>query len=386
MAEANKDEVDKCKQIARSALAAGDSDKAARFLQKAKRMNPGDESIDRLLQEAMNGGGGEPKSPSANDRPQQGPRPTAAGRATAGSAPAGGGGASRADKAGNKYTSEQMQEVQKILRTKDYYEIMNVSRDASEDQIKKQYKKMALRLHPDKNHAPGAEEAFKKVSKALQCLTDPEKKQVYDQYGDEDQIPQSRRQAYHHQGFQTPEDLFAAFFGHSFHNVHVHHHGHGNRAHHGDDDGPGAQRAHFFQMLPVLLLVVLTLASNFASRDTGSRFQFAQGGQYRNERTTTTLDVTYYVTDGFEEHYSEGTRALADFEKQVEIYYVRSLLNECDYQEKVMYKKVVMAKRRNIEAEVQKARQHPRPACKEIEKIKTSYSQIYRSAMYMGAY
>jgi len=51
--------------------------------------------------------------------------------------------------------------LDRIRRCKDYYEILGVAKDSSDDDIKKAYKKLALKFHPDKNHAPGATEAFK---------------------------------------------------------------------------------------------------------------------------------------------------------------------------------------------------------------------------------
>lgn len=378
MSEANKEEIEKCKQIAQAALAAGDAEKASRFLQKAKRMCPTDTSIDDLLAKAAAGATGG-SSPGASPSPgaARAPDPTASEgprqRAAASNV--------RTTKDGKQYTSEQMQLVQRILRTKDYYDILEVPKNANEEVAKKAYRKLALKLHPDKNGAPGADEAFKKLSKAFQCLTDPEKKQVYDTYGDEERMPQQQRHHYQ-QDFMTPEDLFAAFFG-GGPAFHQHHHGPRHRHHH--DDGQ-MQRVQIFQALPVLLLVLLTLASNFAAKDGGSKFSFQPNNAYRNERSTATLNVAYYVTDDFEEHYNEGTRNLAEFDRQVEIYHIRSLHSDCDYQEKTQYKKVLAAKRRGSQEDLQAARNHPRPACKELERVKKKFPALFRSAMFMGGY
>lgn len=70
--------------------------------------------------------------------------------------------------------------------SKDYYETLEVSRTASEEEIKKAYKKKALQYHPDRN--PGdkqAEESFKEVSEAYSTLRDPQKKEAYNQFGSE---------------------------------------------------------------------------------------------------------------------------------------------------------------------------------------------------------
>jgi DnaJ-class molecular chaperone len=68
---------------------------------------------------------------------------------------------------------------------KDYYKILGVSKGANDDEIKKAYRKLALKYHPDKNHAPGAEEKFKEIGEAYDVLSDPKKRQIYDQLGEE---------------------------------------------------------------------------------------------------------------------------------------------------------------------------------------------------------
>lgn len=68
---------------------------------------------------------------------------------------------------------------------KDYYKILGISKSASDDEIKKAYRKLALKYHPDKNKAPGAEDKFKEVAEAYEVLSDKKKRDVFDQYGEE---------------------------------------------------------------------------------------------------------------------------------------------------------------------------------------------------------
>jgi molecular chaperone DnaJ len=70
------------------------------------------------------------------------------------------------------------------MAKKDYYQVLGVSRDASAEEIKKAYRKLALQHHPDRNHDnPEAEERFKEASEAYSVVGNSEKRQVYDQYG-----------------------------------------------------------------------------------------------------------------------------------------------------------------------------------------------------------
>lgn len=68
---------------------------------------------------------------------------------------------------------------------KDYYKMLGIAKGATEDEIKKAYRKMALRYHPDKNKSPGATDKFKEIAEAYDVLSDPQKKEVFDKYGEE---------------------------------------------------------------------------------------------------------------------------------------------------------------------------------------------------------
>lgn len=89
---------------------------------------------------------------------------------------------------------------------RDYYEILGLERNASEEEIKKNYRRLAMQYHPDRN--PGnsvAEENFKEAAEAYEVLSDPEKRQVYDHYGHEGLRGTGYR------GFSGFEDIFSSF-------------------------------------------------------------------------------------------------------------------------------------------------------------------------------
>lgn len=97
-----------------------------------------------------------------------------------------------------------------MVRETELYEVLQVSVEADEHEIKRSYRKLALRYHPDKNaDDASAADMFKKVSNAYEVLSDPEKRQVYDKYGKEGLEGGMGEGG----GFHDASDIFSMFFG-----------------------------------------------------------------------------------------------------------------------------------------------------------------------------
>jgi molecular chaperone DnaJ len=95
---------------------------------------------------------------------------------------------------------------------RDPYEVLGVSRDAGEQEVKKAFRKLARELHPDVNaHDPQAEVKFREAAEANEILSDPERRATYDRYGHEGL--RSRGYASNFESFGSVSDLFNAFFG-----------------------------------------------------------------------------------------------------------------------------------------------------------------------------
>lgn len=105
------------------------------------------------------------------------------------------------------------------MSKRDYYDVLTVSRNASKEEIKNAYRKLALQYHPDRNKSPGSEEKFKEISEAYAVLSDDEKRKRYDTYGHvgaEEVFRGSEAnfdEIFRDMGFSGVKDIFEQIFG-----------------------------------------------------------------------------------------------------------------------------------------------------------------------------
>lgn len=178
----------------------------------------------------------------------------------------------------NEYSPEQESAVNKIRRCKDYYQILGISKESTDSDIKRHYRKLALQFHPDKNKAPGAAEAFKMVGNAFAVLSDPDKRKQYDMYGSEEQQQRRRTNTYYDNGYYeynrgfesdiSADEIFNMFFGGGFPNgnVYVRRNRYREQRQQPNQEVASGYNV-LLQMMPVLVLLLLSLASTFMVSD-----------------------------------------------------------------------------------------------------------------------
>lgn len=257
--------------------------------------------------------------------------------------------ASSSSKSNRSFTEEQESGSKKILQTakKGHYEVLGVPKDANADQIKKAYRKLALKFHPDKNSAPSAEAAFQVINQAFDTLSDPSKRDIYDQTGHDPDSSGAQAAGHGFGGFHganmhevSPEDILNMFFqgggGPQFRfaggNMR------GGRSFHFNAGGmPRQQRRdqsdqrhqqqnvgllqQLMQFLPIILMLLLTFSS-YGGTYQQPLFSLSPQGTYQIPRTTQSRtvvpDIQYYVQQNFEKNYKSGSETLRKLEREVE--------------------------------------------------------------------
>ncbi|CAN0838682.1 Chaperone protein dnaJ 49 [Linum grandiflorum] len=340
--DGNKDDALKCLRIGKDALASGDTARAAKFFSKARRLDP-TLPVDHLMAETEK----EKEPPSSSDQTTaNGPvttesklrqRPTGTAAAAA---------SSSAASSSPTYTEEQINLVRQIKKKKDYYEILGLEKNCSVEDVRKAYRKLSLKVHPDKNQAPGAEDAFKAMSKAFQCLSNEESRNKYDVTGSEEPVYDNRRARRHHGGgggFHNgyyddfdADEIFRQFFygGSSAGTTQFRTFNFGGgvgrpRAGTAGDNGSGLNVRALLQLLPVVVILLL----NFLPSSDPVIYTLSQSYPY-NYRYSTEKGVNFYVksSNWFEQEYPIGSEKRIRLEEKVETEYVSILAQNCRYE------------------------------------------------------
>ena len=231
------------------------------------------------------------------------------------------------DNIGNDSDDKKCKE---LLKKKDYYDILNIKKDANKDEIKRGYKKQAIKFHPDKNHSKLAEECFKKISEAYQCLSNPEKKSFYDKYGNEEEFKQKYYQANHryYQEEMDPFEAFNIFFGNGFY-PHGHRHRHYYYSNDNHNNGEMQNRRTIFHLLPILFFFLIYLLPSLSFLfESKPLYQFTRDSTYSHKRRTSINGIEFYVGDKFIKKYPK-MKDFKSLEPSIEKEYLAYLYEDC---------------------------------------------------------
>lgn len=334
--ESNKDESLRCFEQGLAKEDLGNYEQALKWYQKANKLYPSSQTKAKikeclnLIKERNSKG---PNVDAGEDERSNVYRPSETGKATK-------------DQVTQKYTQEQLDSVKNILRHKDYFDILGLTKEnTDEESLKRAYRKLALKFHPDKNHAPGATEAFKSISKAFDVLNSPDKRKRYEEFGfDEERVVKYNRRSSDYNDYDdlSPDDilaeeLFNVFFGGSFtgrvprptrqRTTYSRRTTTSNNSRNQQrrrtttvDNVTESPYGFLLQMSPLIFMVLLSLVSTLLVGD--APYSLQQDSKYTESRVTEKYAITYFVKPTFD-------GSIQKLERQVEEEYINNLKNNC---------------------------------------------------------
>lgn len=299
------------------------------------------------------------------------------------------------------YTAEQEKLVLKVLSHKphQYYDIIGVHKSASEGEIKKSYRKVVVKLHPDKNTHPRASEAFQIFNKAWEILSDPQKKTIFDQTGSDptarfqgnpgngaaasgfEEIFRNARGTQRRAEFN--EDIFNMFFGGNQPGTSFMFGGNGftfqsnggdpfsafrnqGRAARGAAREENSSGGLFLQILPLLIFLGVTLIATFFSGDE-KNYSMKPTMKYNTMRETPKYHIPFFVEHLFAA--DKSPLKLKKFDRNVEATYIQDRKTLCDNEQ--VKRKQMMDDAQGWfsvdEVMLQRAKSMPMPNCVELQ-------------------
>lgn len=409
--EMNKGEADRCKTIGADALKQGQYDKAAKFFKKSLQLYPLP-GVETLLSTAARMSNGESSNSNSNSNNSNNNSDSGAYNGSARRpvpAPSSAPPPSTTPIGGRSYTRAHVEIIEKILHAKEggrgaHYRVLGIAATANESEIKKAYRKLAIKVHPDKNSAPKSDEAFKAVGLAYATLSDSQKRTIYDRYGEED--PDNRGGGGGGQGFHrgprggmqfrpgqevNPEDIFNMFFGGGMGGGGMHRgpggvhfstnfggvprqqqqqrrgRTQGGQRPQNEQEGPAM--ANFIQLLPFLVIMLLSFFNMSNDQSTGGG---STGGSNKSPglnryytlssqepfvnplhtKLTKVKDIPYFVDNKFLRTLYRDRYQLAQVERMVEGAYENYLVDECNIQRRYKRKLLAEAGREPTQEEI----------------------------------
>ena len=413
--ESNKPEAERCVELASAAWKSGDLNKAHRMLAKSLKLYPTREAqqlIQQLtahIQQQQQHQQQQERQQQERQRQQQQQqqqqqqssngayqRPNASHSTP--SKPAASTNSSSASTNASPPPSGDSEGAKRILRLrKDYYAMFSVSRTATDQEIKKSYRKLALTFHPDKNKAPEAEEAFKVIGNAFQVLSDPQKRAHYDAYGEDEPNGggggggMRYQRQYQREEDLSPEDVFNMFFNGGM--------GVGGgmprrtytyrrqarpqyQGGQGGDESIGSIFSQFAHFLPLILLLLFGLMS--APGGDEQVFGLEKSATFPFARSTAHAKVDYFVNNQFQYRYNRDHRALQQLEAMVEAQAFKKAEDDCIRQKKSLSEDERRVKKESkgadLAAKLQALQNRPLEACARLKRFQTNAHGAARGA------
>jgi len=251
-------------------------------------------------------------------------------------------------------------EIRRILNEEDYYALFGIDQDfRDEKNLTKKYRKLAMKFHPDRNQEPGAEDAFKKIASAYECLKDPQKRQLYDQYGtDAPELRQMNHQFHH----MHPEDIFR-FIGLNFHH---------QRPGQGENEPRVEQNplSRLMSFLPILLILGYSLFST-STYEEPDPFSLERTPEFPIARQHSEEGIDFFVSHRFAWIASSRPNYLRQVEDLVEGRYLEKLQKACKQEKKHKQHQIQdasMSRGESMVMDLKAAYELREPSCETYEK------------------